>query len=171
MKYARLSCFLTLALVLVSLVTINWVVPPLTVAHAQAASPSAQSCTIRTWHREVHHEAGFTLTLALIGGFTRTGVWCKTVGATATLHAAKRLEGELTLLLFRASEPKPIGKGSAGGELMNSRRYQEATQLFHDSYGWYWAKATFIPTGEGRRQSASTIHSCQATTGRCAPVS
>ena len=171
MKHARLSCFLTLALALVALVATSWGAQPLTVAHAQAASPSAQSCAIRTWHREVHHETGFTLTLALIGGFTRTGVWCKSVGATATLHAAKRLKGELTLLLFRASEPKPIGAGSPGGEVMKSRRYQEATQLFHDSYGWYWAKATFIPAGEGRRQSASTIHSCQATTGRCAPVS
>jgi len=146
MKHARLSRFLTVALALVSFVTMSWVVPSLTVAHAQAASPSAQTCIIRTWHREVHHEAGFTLTLALIGGFTRTGVWCKTVGATATLHAAKRLKGELTLLLFRASEPKPVGSGSAG-KVMNSRRYLEAIHLFHDSYGWYSAKATFIPAG------------------------
>jgi len=171
MKRARPSCFLPLVLALVSLVAISWVVPPLTVAHAQSASPSVQSCTVRTWHREVHHEAGFTLTLALIGGFTPAGVWCKTVGATVTLHAAKRLKGELTLLLFRASEPRPLGKGSSGGKVMNSRRYQEATPLFHDSYGWYWAKATFIPAGTGRPQSASTIHSCQATTGSCAPVS
>jgi len=170
MKHARLSCFLTVALALVSFVTISWVVPPLTVAHAQAASPSAQTCIIRTRHREVHQEAGFTLTLALIGGFTRTGAWCKTVGATATLHAAKRLKEELTLLLFRASEPNPVSKGSAG-RVMNSRRYLEAIHLFHDSYGWYWAKATFIPAGGGTPQSASTIHSCQATTGRCAPVS
>ena len=171
MKHARLSCFLTIALALVALVATSWGVPPLTVAHARSSRPSAQTCIIRTWHREVHHEAGFTLTLALIGGFTPAGVWCKTVGASATLHAAKRLKGELTLLLFRASEPKPIGTGSPGGEVKNSRRYQEATQLFHDSYGWYWAKAIFIPAGEGRRQSASTIHSCQATTGLCAPVS
>jgi hypothetical protein len=171
MKHARLSCFLILVLALISLVTISVVVPPLTVAHAQAASPSAQSCTLRTWHREVNHEAGFTLTLALIGGFTPAGIWCKTVGATATLHAAKRLKGELTLLLFRASEPRPLGKGSSKGEVMTSRMYQEATQLFHDSYGWYWAEATFIPADEGRPQSVSTIHSCQATTGRCAPVS
>jgi hypothetical protein len=171
MKHARLSGFLTLALALVSLVAISWGVQPLPVAHVQAASPAAQTCTIRTWHREVHHEAGFTLTLALIGGFTPAGAWCKTVGATATLHSTKRLTGELKILLFRASEPKPVGTGSPGGKVMSSRTYQEATQLFHDSYGWYWAKATFIPAGEGKPQSASTIDSCQATTGRCAPVS
>jgi len=169
MKHARLSCVFTLALALVALVAISWGVQPLPVAHAQAASPSAQACTIRTWHREVHHEAGLTLTLALIGGFTRTGVWCKTVGATVTLHAAKRLTGELKILLFRASEPKPMGMGS--GQVMRSRTYEEATPLIADSYDWYWARATFIPAGEGRPQSASTIDSCQATTGRCARVS
>src|SRR5690348_16203324 len=144
MKHARHSCVLTIALALVALVAISWVVQPLTVAHAQSASPSAQTCTIRTWHREVHHEAGFTLTLALTGGFTRTGVWCKTVGATVTLHTAKRLTGELKILLFRASEPKPIATGSSG-KVLSSRTYHYSTKLVADSYEWYWAKATFIP--------------------------
>ena len=161
------------------LVAISLVGQPWTVAQAQSSSPAARTCTIRTWHREVHHEAGFTLTLDLTGGFTPAGAWCKTVSATATLHAAKKLKGELTVLLFRASEPtpvsssgprKPVPTGGGGSGKVDGRTYQESTPLVHDSYGWYWARAIFIPEGGGRHQIASTIHSCQATTGRCAPV-
>jgi len=67
MKQARLLRFLPVALALVTLVTIRWVEHPLTLAQARSSSPSAQTCFIRSWHREVHHKADFTLTLALIG--------------------------------------------------------------------------------------------------------